>query len=65
MIKRISIGLAILVVLGAVLFFALVWRPTIAPIAPGSVAGFPAELVAKGEALAGAGYCATCHRMKG
>lgn len=65
MIKRISIGLAILVVLGAVLFFALVWRPTIAPIAPGSVAGFPAELVAKGEALAGAGYCATCHRVKG
>lgn len=47
MIKRIYIGLAILVVLGAALFFALVWRPTIAPIAPGSVAGFPAELVAK------------------
>lgn len=65
MIKRIYIGLAILVVLGAALFFALVWRPTIAPIAPGSVAGFPAELVAKGEALAGAGYCATCHTVKG
>ncbi|MGH8433079.1 MAG: cytochrome c [Pseudomonas sp.] len=65
MIKRIGIGLAILVVLGAVLFSTLVWRPAIDPIISGSVAGFPAELLAKGHVLAGAGYCATCHTAKG
>src|SRR5258708_19241300 len=32
---------------------------------PPAATNFPAELIAKGEALAGAGYCATCHAAKG
>ncbi|WP_395665867.1 c-type cytochrome [Methylocella sp.] len=40
-------------------------RPAIAPIAPPSAFSFPADLVARGEILAGAGYCATCHTAPG
>jgi mono/diheme cytochrome c family protein len=43
----------------------LAWRSPIAPIAPPASTSFPPELVAKGEALAGGGYCATCHTAKG
>jgi mono/diheme cytochrome c family protein len=46
-------------------FGALAWRPAIAPIAPPPPGSFAPELVAKGEALAGGGYCAECHTAKG
>src|SRR5260221_11324613 len=62
---RIAIGFLGLCVLGALGFLALAWRPSIAPIDPPAATNFPAELIAKGEALAGAGYCATCHTAKG
>ena len=41
------------------------WRPAIAPISPPAPDSFAPELVAKGEALAGGGYCAECHTAKG
>jgi mono/diheme cytochrome c family protein len=50
---------------GAVGFGALAWRPAIAPILPPSAQSFAPELVAKGEALAGGGYCAECHTVNG
>src|SRR5260370_41131859 len=62
---RIAIGFLGLCVLGALGFLALAWRSGIAPIDPPAATNFPAELIAKGEALAGAGYCATCHTAKG
>jgi mono/diheme cytochrome c family protein len=46
-------------------FSALAWRPAIAPIDPPAAASFPTELIAKGQALAGAGYCAVCHTRQG
>ena len=46
-------------------FGALAWRPAIAPISPPAPDSFAPELVAKGEALAGGGYCAECHTAKG
>ena len=55
--KRIAIGFVGLCALGALGFLALAWRSSIAPIDPPASANFPAELIAKGEALAGAGYC--------
>lgn len=65
MLKRIAIGLIGFCVLGVLGFLALALRLDISPIDPPAAASFPAELVAKGESLAGAGYCATCHTVKG
>src|SRR5437588_2922044 len=62
---RIAIGFLGLCILGALGFLAFAWRSSIAPIDPPAPTSFPAELIAKGEALAGAGYCATCHTAKG
>ncbi|MDB5454960.1 MAG: hypothetical protein JWP92_545 [Caulobacter sp.] len=63
--KRILIGLLAVGILGLVGFGAFAWRPAIARIAPPPAAGFAPDLVARGEGLAGAGYCATCHTAKG
>jgi mono/diheme cytochrome c family protein len=63
--KRVVISVAAVGVLGLLGFFALAWRPAIAPIDPPAKASFSAELIAKGEVLAGAGYCAVCHTAKG
>src|ERR1700731_4161493 len=65
MLKRVVIGVVGVAMLGLLGFFALAWRPAIAPIDPPAAASFPAELVAKGRALAGAGYCAVCHTRAG
>ena len=51
--------------LGLLGFGALAWRPAIAPIAPPPPQSFAPDLIAKGEALAGGGYCAECHTAKG
>jgi mono/diheme cytochrome c family protein len=50
---------------GVVGFFALAWRPAMAPILASAPQTFAPELIAKGEALAGGGYCAECHTAKG
>src|ERR1700730_16541685 len=63
--KRVVISVAAVGVLGLLGFFALAWRPAIAPIDLPAKASFSAELIAKGEVLAGAGYCAVCHTAKG
>jgi mono/diheme cytochrome c family protein len=61
MLSRIIIGVGSIGLLGFLFFFAVGWRPVIAPIDPPAKGSFPADLIAKGEALAGAGYCAVCH----
>ncbi len=63
--KRLLIGIAALCVLGLLGFGALAWKPAIAPINPPAPQSFAPELVAKGEALAGGGFCAVCHTAKG
>ena len=65
MLKRLLVYCLALGVLGLVGFGVLAWRPAIAPILPPSPSGFAPELVAKGEALAGGGFCAECHTAKG
>jgi mono/diheme cytochrome c family protein len=62
--KKLLIGAFALGCLGLLGFFGLAWRPAIAPIAPPPPQSFPPELIAKGEALAGGGYCAECHSAK-
>ncbi len=63
--KRLLIAIAALVVLGVLGFGALAWRPAIAPISPPAAQSFAPDLVARGEALASAGFCADCHTAKG
>ena len=65
MLKRLLVYCLALGVLGLEGFGVLAWRPAIAPILPPSPSGFAPELVAKGEALAGGGFCAECHTAKG
>jgi len=63
--KRLRLGIAGLVVLGALGFGLLAYRPAIPPINPPARESFAPELVAKGEALAAAGFCSECHTAKG
>jgi mono/diheme cytochrome c family protein len=46
-------------------FGVLAWEPALVPAAAPAVETFAPDLVAKGEALAGGGYCAACHTAKG
>src|SRR5690242_21272942 len=64
MYKKMLTWLLTLVVIGLSGFFALAWRSGIAPVTPPAPGSFPPELVAKGEALSGAGFCAECHTRK-
>ena len=63
--KRLLIGVVVAGVLVVAGFLALAWKPAIAPIDPPAAASFPADLVARGAVLAGAGNCASCHTVKG
>jgi mono/diheme cytochrome c family protein len=65
MLIRIFIGLAAVMIFGAVGLSILAYRPEIAPIDANSGPPFNPELVAKGEVLASAGNCASCHTIQG
>ena len=65
MFKKLLIATVALGCLGLAGFGVLAWKPAIAPVAPPAAGSFAPELVAKGEALAGGGYCAACHTTKG
>ena len=65
MLKKLLIVLVALGIVGGLGFTGLAWRPAIAPITPPAPGSFSPELVAKGEVLARAGYCAECHTAKG
>ena len=62
---RLALSGAILAALFALGFFLLAWRSAITPIEPPSPTNFPADLVAKGEALSAIGHCAACHTQPG
>jgi mono/diheme cytochrome c family protein len=63
--KRLFIGVVALGLIGLLGFGALAWRPAIAPVTSPPPGSFAPELIAKGEALAGGGFCAECHTVKG
>ena len=65
LLKRWFIGVVALVTLGLLGLSMFAWQSAIAPIPPPAAASFSTQLVARGEALAGGGYCATCHTAKG
>jgi mono/diheme cytochrome c family protein len=59
--NRALIAIVVVVVLGAGAFFALAWRPAIAEVEGQAAMSFAADNVARGEMLAGAGNCVSCH----
>jgi mono/diheme cytochrome c family protein len=63
--KKLLIAVVALGCLGLAGFGLLAWRPAIAPVALPAPGSFAPELIAKGEGLAGGGYCAVCHTAKG
>ena len=63
--KKLLIAVVALGCLGLAGFGVLAWRPAIAPVALPAPGSFAPELIARGEALAGGGYCAACHTAKG
>ncbi|SFN57734.1 cytochrome c [Dokdonella immobilis] len=65
MFKRVILFLLALIVVGIAGVFVLAWHPSYEPIEPPAAASFDAGQVQRGEMLASAGYCATCHTAKG
>jgi mono/diheme cytochrome c family protein len=65
LLKRSLIGLAVILLVGLIGFTVFAWRPAFVPIDRPSPASFSPDLVARGAVLASAGYCATCHTVKG
>lgn len=63
--RRLLIGVLLAVLFAGVGFFVLAWRPSMPPIARRDSGSFPADLVAKGEALSAIGHCAACHTQPG
>jgi mono/diheme cytochrome c family protein len=63
--KKLLIAVVALGCLGLAGFGMLAWQPAMAPVVPPAAESFAPDLVAKGEALAGGGYCAACHTAKG
>jgi mono/diheme cytochrome c family protein len=65
LIRRTVVVLVAASVFGMMGLFFLSWRPTIAAIERPNPASFSAELVSKGESLAAAGHCMSCHIRPG
>lgn len=65
MLKRILFGFGAVIIIGLAGFAALSYRPEISPIEAKTGTPFAPELVAKGEVVAGAGNCASCHTIQG
>jgi len=65
MIRRIAIAVLAVVSFGVVGLFVLAWRPKIAPVAAPTLATFSAESITRGETLAAAGHCVSCHTRPG
>jgi mono/diheme cytochrome c family protein len=65
MLKPIVISAVCLGIVCLLGFLGLAWRPAVAVIDPPAKSSFKGDLIAKGEVLAGAGYCAVCHTRPG
>ena len=65
MFKRVILFLLALVVIGIAGVFILAWHPALDPIEPPAANTFDASQLQRGEMLASAGYCATCHTATG
>jgi mono/diheme cytochrome c family protein len=65
MIRRVLLVLLILALVTAAAFFAVAWRPALAPVDPPAPSAFEVALVQRGAALAAVGGCVSCHTAPG
>ncbi|HLK65022.1 MAG TPA: cytochrome c [Bryobacteraceae bacterium] len=65
MIRRVGVAILVTAFVGIGGALLLSRRQAIAPIDPPSQSSFSAESIARGEALATAGHCASCHTRAG
>ncbi len=63
--KRLFIGLVVLLAVGLAGFAFFARQPSIDPVATAAPGSFPPEQVAHGAMLAAAGNCASCHTSNG
>ena len=63
--RRVEVAILAAGLLGIAGFVLLSWRPVIAAIERPAPESFSAESIARGEALAAAGHCASCHTRPG
>lgn len=64
--RRIALIVVVLIVaIGAVGYFALIYKPAIAPLPEGQAQTFDAALIAHGAQMAAIGDCASCHTAAG
>lgn len=56
---------AVAVVIGLLGFAAFAWRPQLPAVATPAPSSFDTDVVTRGATLAAAGYCSTCHTVKG
>jgi len=63
--KRGALWLIGLLLVAVLFFYVLARRPAIAPIEPPAASSFTPDQIARGEVLATAGNCASCHTVKG
>lgn len=54
-----------MVLVGILSFGAFAWRPALPEVATPMPLSFEADVVARGATLAAAGYCSTCHTVRG
>lgn len=64
MLKRSLIWVLAVIVLGMLAFFAMAHRAEIVAVEPPASGSFTAKLIARGEVLATAGNCESCHTAK-
>jgi len=64
MFRRSALIVVVVIVVGVAGFALFAHRAAIAPINPPPTSAFSPELIARGEQLAGAGYCITCHTAR-
>jgi mono/diheme cytochrome c family protein len=64
-VRRIILGLCVLIVVAIGAFVVGTWRPALAPIEPPAASAFDPALVARGAALAAIGNCSQCHTAPG
>jgi mono/diheme cytochrome c family protein len=56
---------AAIVLVGVLGFGAFAWRPALPEVVTPAPSSFGADVVARGAILASAGYCSTCHTVRG
>ncbi len=65
LLRRMAVAAVCTGVVGVVAFLALAWQPALPLVDPPAPASFSRDVVGRGETLASAGNCVTCHTTEG